>query len=127
MWHPSYYSCYNPGGWYRHEWKNGRIVITTNLTYLGDPWSFVTQIRILRKPSHGGDRKAFRSYYFHLTTSNPWFNTLLVSSNSLSRKSWYIRNYFTLLNNCSALNINRRLWKIMRIPCIFISGHVFIN
>jgi hypothetical protein len=47
-------------------------------------WYHVTQMLHNGQPSHD-----FRSDDFNLTKRNPWFSSFLVSSNPLSRKSWY--------------------------------------
>jgi hypothetical protein len=49
----------------------------------------VTQIFCNVKPDHGGDRKTLEGDDFNLTTRNPWFSSLLVSSRHISRKSLY--------------------------------------
>ena len=54
-----------------HERGKDREVATTSGTY---PWSFVTQIFHTGQPGHCGDRKA-------------WFNSFLVGSNPILRKS----------------------------------------
>jgi hypothetical protein len=64
-----------------HEWGNDREVLTTSGTY---PWSFVTQIFHSDQPSHDSE-----SADFNLTNWKPWFSSFLVSSNPLSKKSWY--------------------------------------
>ena len=67
------------------EWGKDREVFATNGTY---PWSFVTQIFHNGQPSHDGNRKIFEVMTSNFTKRNPWFSSFLVSSNSLSRKSW---------------------------------------
>ena len=67
------------------EWGKTREVFTTSGTY---PCSFGTQIFHNGQPSHGGDRNFFEVMTSKLTKRNPWFSSFLVSSNSLSRKSW---------------------------------------
>jgi len=56
-----------------------QIVITTNGTY---PKSFWTQIFRTGQPSV----KCLK-WWFNLTIRNPWFSSVLVSSNPLSGKS----------------------------------------
>ena len=46
------------------EWGKDREVFATSGTY---PWSFVTQMFHSGQPSHGGDRKFFRSDNFNFT------------------------------------------------------------
>jgi len=53
-----------------------------------DPWSFVTHIFHSCQPSHGGDRKTFEVMTSNFTKRNIWCSSLLVSRNSLSRKSF---------------------------------------
>jgi hypothetical protein len=65
-----------------HEWGKDRKVFSTGGTYL---WSFVIQIFHNGQPSH------FRSDDFNLTNRKTWFSSFLVSSNPLSRKSWWER------------------------------------
>ena len=66
-----------------HERGQDWELLTTSGTY---PWSFVTQIFHNGQPGRGADRKTFESDDFNLTKRNPWFSSILVSSNSLSRK-----------------------------------------
>ena len=58
------------------EWGKDRGVLAVSGTC---PWTFVTQIFHSVQPSHSDD--------FNFTKRNPWFNSFLVSSNPLSRKS----------------------------------------
>jgi hypothetical protein len=61
------------------------VVIDTD--YTGSLNQTTIRSRPRRSPSHGGDLKT-RSNDFNLTIRNPWFNSFLVCTNPLSRKSW---------------------------------------
>ena len=101
-----------------HERGQDRIVITTRRTYR---WSFVTDVsQWLTKLSWRP--KNFRSDDFNLSTRNPWFSSFLVSSNSLSRKSWLLigttrsgislqqRDIYSICSCC--WNVATYRWKV---------------
>ena len=101
-----------------HERGQDRIVITTRRTYR---WSFVTDVsQWLTKLSWRP--KNFRSDDFNLSTGNPWFSSFLVSSNSLSRKSWLLigttrsgislqqRDIYSICSCC--WNVATYRWKV---------------
>ena len=101
-----------------HERGHDRIVITTRRTYR---WSFVTDVsQWLTKLSWRP--KNFRSDDFNLSTRNPWFSSFLVSSNSLSRKSWLLigttrseislqqRDIYSICSCC--WNVATYRWKV---------------